>query len=306
MRSVYSLLLFLIYLCLSSSQNWQPCYLDTTFPGMDIADNAALFPDPFLWFTNTSYDGVTLPGPYIKSKCGWTADGTTAFQWNTSVNTCYLNGQGYPLTGFPNCNNQKYATNSSDYQRIMTKFMNASSTLAQPITNPDSSTAYVATITVQGVVYQAAMSIGHGMLSGLCGNCFLIRNAGNYVFQLQTDVRAWSLELSGGANSWLASDNYGGTCHIPDVIQIDCDQALDSMAGNLQNASLSSTTTTSSTSTPTITTTPTTTTTNPTLTSSTDSNPDVITGDCATVSQDIVTTNQYQHHSDNRYQWDIK
>jgi len=112
--------------------------------------------------------------------------------------------------------------------------MYAAATLAQPVTNVDGSTAYLASFSINGTAYQAALSIGHGMLSGLCENCFLNRNAGQYGLQLQTDVRAWRLELFGGANVWLASDNYGGTCHIPDVLQISCDDGLNSMAGTTQ------------------------------------------------------------------------
>jgi len=227
MRTYISLCLFFSYLSVFLGQNWEPCFLSTSTPGMDIADNATQFPNPFLWFTNTSHPGVTLPGPYIQNMCGWAATGT-AFQWTTSQNTCFLNGQGYPLSGSPRCINQKYATNASDFQRIVTKFMYAVTNLAKPVVNSDRSTAYVASFSINGTAYQAAMSIGHGMLSGLCGNCFLIRNAGQYVLQLQTDVRAWSLELSGGANVWLASNNYGGTCYIPDVLQISCDDALNS------------------------------------------------------------------------------
>jgi len=83
---------FFSSLCLFSSQNWKACYLDTTVPRMDIADNATEFPNPF-WYTNTSYPGVTLPGPYIQNQCSWAATGT-AFQWTPSQNTCYLNRQG--------------------------------------------------------------------------------------------------------------------------------------------------------------------------------------------------------------------
>ena len=46
------------------------------------------------------------------------------------------------------------------------------------------------------------------------------------VLLLQTDVRAWSLELSPGANTWLDPTNMGGTCIIPDVRRIDADFVL--------------------------------------------------------------------------------
>ena len=58
---------------------------------------------------------------------------------------------------------------------------------------------------------------------------YILKLDNKYVFQLQTDVRAWSLELTGGANVWIANDNYGGTCHIPDVVEVDCDEVLNSL-----------------------------------------------------------------------------
>ena len=215
-------------LSLSLSLPFQPCILTTTSPGADIADNASQFPDPFAWYTNPSHPGVTLPGPQMKAKCGWKVGSN--FQWDTQKNTCFLNGQGYPLEGTPQCNNGLYATNPADFTKISTKFIQLSRQKAKPFTNGDSSIAYVAHFNYQGNSIEAAMSIGHGVLNGLCGSCFIIKNDNKYVFQLQTDVRAWSLELSGGANVWLASDNYGGTCHVPEVLAVDCNEMMDAMA----------------------------------------------------------------------------
>jgi hypothetical protein len=63
--------------------------------------------------------------------------------------------------------------------------------------------------------------MGHGVLDGKCGATFLIKEGDQYVLLLQTDVRAWSLEVSPGANTWLDQTNVGGTCLIPEVRKID-------------------------------------------------------------------------------------
>ena len=206
---------------------FRPCVLDTTKPGYDIADNARQFSNPFEWYTNPSYPGVTLPGPQLAAKCGWSVGSN--FVWNANANTCLLNGQGYPLSGTPDCANDIYASSKSEFDRIYDKFASAANNKARHINNNDGSIALIANIDYQGLKVEAAMSIGHGVLSGLCGNCFLLKLDNKYVFQLQTDVRAWSLELTGGANVWIANDNYGGTCHIPDVVEVDCDEVLNSL-----------------------------------------------------------------------------
>ena len=220
-------LLSLLPLLSLSSHPIQPCVLTTTTEGADIADDASKFPNPFAWYTNPSFPGVTLPGPSMKTKCNWKLGYN--FQWDSSKNTCILNGQGYPLEGTPQCNNGLFAKNAADFNRVSTKFIRLSREKGKQVKNEDSSIAYVGHFNYQGNSLDAAMSIGHGVLSGLCGNCFLIRKDNKYVFQMQTDVRAWSLELSGGANVWLASDNYGGTCYVPEVVAVDCDEMMDSM-----------------------------------------------------------------------------
>jgi len=225
-----SLLLFFYFFSLFTllcSLPFQPCVLDTINPGADIADNAVSFPDPFAWYTNPAYPSVTLPGPELKKKCGWTVGSN--FQWTREKNSCLLNGQGYPLEGSPSCNNDIYATSKADFIQISNKFIQASQQKAKMVNNDDGSVAHVGHFNYQGNAIEAAMSIGHGVLSGLCGNCFLIKLQNKYVFQLQTDVRAWSLELSGGANVWISNDNYGGTCHIPEVMAVDCEEMMSSM-----------------------------------------------------------------------------
>jgi hypothetical protein len=209
--------------------SWVPCVLDTATPGADIADNADSFPDPFVWYTNPSYPGVTLPGPTRATKCAWKVG--TNFVWDLFSNQCILNGAGYPMTETVYCSNGLYSVNvnPTSFAALYKSWYTLAMTKAQQIYQPASGAiAYVVNLTISGQPVQAAMSIGHGVLAGLCGDCFLIRQGNQYVAQLQTDVRAWSLEVSAGANSWLASDNVGGTCYVPDVQRIDCSLVLGS------------------------------------------------------------------------------
>lgn len=217
---------FCIFLSAFSIQ-FQNCVLDTTIPGYDIADNAKSFPDPFAWYTNPSFPGVTLPGPTQKSKCGWKLNEN--FIWTPEKNTCFLNGQGYPFSDTPSCNNDIYVKSKADFIRTYQSFMNFLHTKTQQIPNQDGSVAFVGNFNYQGLQFNAALSIGHGVLSGKCGSCHIIKLNNKFVLQLQTDVRAWSLELTGGANVWLSSDNYGGTCHIPEVLEVACEEILGTM-----------------------------------------------------------------------------
>ena len=61
-------------------------------------------------------------------------------------------------------------TNST--RKLKNKFKNYFSSKATPRTNGDSSVAYVLNFNYLGTTYEAAMSMGHGILSGLCGECF--------------------------------------------------------------------------------------------------------------------------------------
>jgi len=138
-----------------------------------------------------------------------------------------LNGQGYPLEPTVSCSNDVYKTNKADFDKGYAAWYSYATTKAKKVYEPNSGVyAYVASVIVDGSTVDAAMSIGHGVLTGKCGQCALIRLGTKYVAQFQTDVRAWSLELSGGANTWLAPDNLGGTCHIPEVMLIDCSSVV--------------------------------------------------------------------------------
>jgi hypothetical protein len=194
---------------------------------MDIANDYNNFKDPFAFYTNNNYPGVTLIGPDRAKKCGWVVG--TNFEWNAVWETCILNGQGYPLEwSAPHCANDKYSSKvtKESFVTLFTDFQNYALNKAVKVKNNDGSMAYLTTVNLNGTQIQAAMSIGHGVLSGMCGDCFLVEQGGKYVALLQTCVRAWSLELSGGANVWLAEDNVGGTCYIPKVTEIACSSLM--------------------------------------------------------------------------------
>ena len=194
---------------------------------MDIADDYNNYKDPFAFYTDPDHAGVTLIGPARGAKCNWKVG--TNFQWDATWETCILNGQGYPLEwSSAHCANNKYsaAVTPESYVTLFNTFQSYALNKATKFANEDGSTAYLIKYVLDGKPIEAAMSIGHGVLTGLCGDCFLVNLGTNYVALLQTDVRAWSLELSGGANVWLAPDNVGGTCYIPKVTAVPCSSLM--------------------------------------------------------------------------------
>lgn len=215
--------ILLVFILLTLTNSLQDCIISTNIPGADIADDAREFPNPFEWYTNPSHPGVTLPGPESLKKCNWKLGKN--FIWTEKENTCILNGQGYPLENEARCGNELYRENKEKFVLTYNAFRDHAYTKAIATPLPDGSTAYITELNFQGKKIQAAMSVGHGMLDGLCGDCFVIKNEDKYVFHLQTGVRAWSLEITGGASTWIASDNYGGTCYVPQVEKVSCDLA---------------------------------------------------------------------------------
>ena len=214
----------------SGGDSFVPCVIDvskvgascsatnpTECDGADIAHNHALWPDPYECFV--CGPGVTL----LKgSRCE--TDGVKLV-WNAMEHQCILNGQGYPIEAAHSCSSGKYADGVTpaaynqrvaDWHRIATVEGMA---VFQPNAGAD---AYIVDLTLEdGQQIQAAVSLGHGVLDGKCGDTFLVRVGSKYVLLLQTDIRAWSLELSPGANTWLDPSNVGGTCIIPEVRRID-------------------------------------------------------------------------------------
>ena len=215
-------LLLLIFFPFSFS-SFVPCSLTTLVPGFDIAQNFKKFPNPFAWYTNPEYPGVTLPGPMLQQKCNFEVG--VNFVWSEHEMSCVLNGEGYPLEEEPHCENGVYDNDEPSFDALYKKYYNIAENVARK-TDIDGNTVSILNFKLKGTKYEAAMSIGHGVLGGKCGSCFIINQGNKYVFQLQTDVRAWSLELTGGANIWLSKDDYGGTCEIPNVITVNCEDVF--------------------------------------------------------------------------------
>jgi len=120
-----------------------------------------------------------------------------------------LNGQGYPIDGEPRCYSDKYSTTKEDFVQSATAWRSKALSSQKTVGN-----AHIVPINLDGHTIEAAMSYGHGVLSAQCGDCYLVRQDNKYLALMTTDVKSWSLELSGGAHTWLAADNYGGTCYI--------------------------------------------------------------------------------------------
>lgn len=215
-----------------SSPSYQPCTIDVSkvgadcgplnsasCDGVDIAMNYAKYPDPYAFFTDANHPGITLlKGSACQNK-------GVKLTWNSQSEQCILNGQGYPISADHACSSGKYAPGISQaaYNQLVSSWynmaMNKSTKSFQASAGAD---AYVVNLKLEdGTPIQAALSMGHGVLDGKCGDAFLVKVNDKYVLLLQTDIRAWSLELSPGANTWLDPANVGGTCIIPEVRKID-------------------------------------------------------------------------------------
>jgi hypothetical protein len=218
------------------ADDFEPCTLDvsevgascsstdpTTCDGADIAQNYFLWPDPYECYV--CGDGVTL---LKDSACDIQ---NVVLVWNAIDEQCILNGQGYPMSASHYCANGHYADGVTidEYNALVSSWYEIASEFGTPIYQPNAGAdAYVVDVTLEdGQEVQAAMSMGHGVLDGKCGATFLIKVESKYVLLLQTDVRAWSLELSPGANTWLDPSNMGGTCIIPEVRKIDPSFVID-------------------------------------------------------------------------------
>jgi len=223
----------ILLLAVSTVSSFVPCTINTSTAkstgnyikdcaiGCDVSDNAHDFPNPFAWFTNPNYPGVTLPA---NRHC---EDHESDFKWTPLENTCLFDGGGYPfpysydgtLTK-PECAMDLYSGGISQFKDNFNKWQQ----LAVKAPKEPVSGARLVSVTSPSTNkdVQAAISIGHGMLNGLCGDCFLIEYNGRYMVQLQVDVRAWSLEATTEAATYVNPGDYGGNCRIPNVVQIDC------------------------------------------------------------------------------------
>lgn len=185
--------------------------------GADIAMNNAMWPDPYQCFVCAP--GITLlKGTACNNQ-------NKVLTWNANEEQCILNGQGYPLAQEHACASGRYATGISTgaYNDLVSDWYTMATVKGTANFQANAgANAYIVDLKLEdGTPIQAAVSMGHGVLSGKCGNTFLIKVNEKYVLLLQTDIRAWSLELSPGANTWLDPTNVGGTCIIPEVREID-------------------------------------------------------------------------------------
>ena len=185
--------------------------------GADIAQNYTLWPDPYECY---------VCGPGVTLLKGSACDNANiSLVWNDQSEQCILNGQGYPMGASHTCSSGRYASNVSPeaYSTLVSQWYEIATVKGKPVNQPNAGAdAYIVDLSLEdGTKVQAALSMGHGVLDGKCGDTFLVKVGDKYVLLLQTDIRAWSLELSPGANTWLDQSNVGGTCIIPDVRRID-------------------------------------------------------------------------------------
>jgi len=220
----------------SDSGDYQPCTIDvsnvgptcsgsdpTSCDGADIAQNHALWPDPYECY-------VCAPGVTLLKGGACDTQGVELV-WNATDEQCILNGQGYPIGNAHGCSSGHYASGVSpgDFSALIDNWYTIAVEKGEKVFQPNAGAdAYIVDLTLEGgETIKAAMSMGHGVLDGKCGSTFLIKRGDRYVLVLQTDIRAWSLELSPGANTWLDPANVGGTCIIPEVRKIDASFVVD-------------------------------------------------------------------------------
>ena len=165
-----SLLLFILFLFPFSFSSFVPCALTTLVPGFDIAQDFTRFPNPFAWYTNIAYPGVTLPGPILKLRCHFQMG--VNFVWLKDEMSCILNGQGYPLDEEPRCANGVYDKNEPSFNALYNEYYKISQKVARK-TVIDGNQVSILNFHLKGIKFEAAMSIGHGVLGGKCGSCFL-------------------------------------------------------------------------------------------------------------------------------------
>jgi hypothetical protein len=197
------------------TQKLQPCTLSVSpfVKGIDISDNYANFKDPFQFFTNPKYPGVTLPGPDRAKKCNWVKEGDPGsnFTWNAKNEQCILNG-AYGYFQGSNCSTGgQLPTNLLGWAAKA----KAGATVDVLLTLPNQPPKNV----------KVMLGFGHGVLNSKCGGVTLVEYNGNYVAVLQVGARAWSYEISQPASTHLDLNNTGGTCMIPNVVPLSPNQA---------------------------------------------------------------------------------
>ncbi len=203
---------------LSPGYMFNPCTINVTNKtGLDISDNYDNFTNPFAFDTDPGYPGVTLPGPERQEHCRWTTGkaetGQTQFIWNQQKEQCILNG---PFGYFPaggSCSTSEPSTMSQADLAIWKSEADSGRLI------------YVNGIPGTSKLTPVMIGYGHGVLNSPCGGVTLVKNNAfgvtHYAAVLEVGARSWSYEISEVANNYLAKDNYGGTCYIPAVFQLN-------------------------------------------------------------------------------------
>ena len=76
-------------------------------------------------------------------------------------------------------------------------------------------------VNINGKTYMTG--IGHGVLTGVRGNCVTLSYEGRNAVIFQVDIRSWSLEVTYATLMYLTGGvDPGGNCFIPDVQIISC------------------------------------------------------------------------------------
>ena len=74
------------------------------------------------------------------------------------------------------------------------------------------------------------LGIGHGVLKGGRGQCAILEYNNKYAAIFQVDARTWSLEITEKTWQYLIDPltDPGGTCIIPNVKSVDCNEIMKS------------------------------------------------------------------------------
>ncbi|CAL1162943.1 unnamed protein product [Cladocopium goreaui] len=138
---------------------------------------------------------------------------------NDSVATCILNsnaaGYDYDNSNINNDSVCPYYSESTEYPTVTTpeqckQYFTQFIALGQAVN-----------VTLYGENY--VTGIGHGVINGVRGNCWIMSYEGRKAVIFQVDIRSWSLEITYDTLMYLTNNqNPGGNCFVPDVKIINC------------------------------------------------------------------------------------
>jgi len=213
----------------------------------------ALCPDP--WNNNTATWGCEIGAPtpgFVKltKVCG---PGTnTTWVWNNHSMSCLLrgmnNGADYNLEdagGESSCTSSTLPKDMTrqQFKAMKLSWLNMALNHSKPLTVDQGRTAHIVKVDLgkfwpNNETVEAAAAIGHGVLNGVCGQCFVVKTRPDiwntskprYAVVLQVDVRAWSLEISKGAAGYMGPQGSqcwnNEACCIPEVMPISCEDVM--------------------------------------------------------------------------------